>query len=112
MRKQSVETIAGMIEGLLTANQSIVKTNENKIRYYIVDAKRKDMAYLLDTATQLANDVLKHGFCSMSSLKKSFTRTSPIPDANESFEVERKKFKVGCFVYKNLNQCHLIVFGK
>jgi len=101
-----------MVDGLLAANKSIITTSENKIRFVQVDSNRKDMDYLLGVASSMANSVLKDGFCSLKSLKESLTRSSPVADPAESFQVERQRFIIGCFVYKKENQTHLIIFGK
>jgi hypothetical protein len=112
MTKNQVETIASMVDGLLAANKSIVTKSENKLRFVIVDLKQNDMHYFLSLASTLANSALKDGFCSLETLKKSFTRTSPMPDKELSFQVERNRFIIGCFFYRKENQCHLMIFGK
>jgi hypothetical protein len=110
MKKQSVESIATIVEGIFTMQRRIVQTRKNHIAFFSVNPDCNDIQNLTDFGGTLAQNAIKHGFSDIAALKKSFIRTSPVPD--ESFEVERPRFKLACLIYKDLNQCHLILFGK
>ena len=112
MTKQTLEKIAAMVEGLLTANRSIVSSKPNHIAFLpvLLNADTKSMRALLDIATALTNNAISRGFSDLDALRKALAGADKIPD--EAFEVERTRFKIGCFVYKKENQSHLIIFGK